>query len=94
MKCSYIFYMLLYFHLCHASGSSLAGQLHLGREDLKEIGIVPSGLQTLGLDANLQCAILSQEVECQAPKHTEVVCAIAFAQPALILTEGDIEDPV
>jgi hypothetical protein len=61
---------------------------------LEEIVGVPASLLASAFDARALGLLLAQEVECDVAEHREVLGGIPGTNPALILLESDIEDPM
>ncbi len=60
----------------------------------EEIGLVEGGAEALGGDAAFGGALLAQQVEGEVAQHGQVRGTVADADPALVLAEGDIENPM
>src|ERR1035437_6164855 len=79
-------------------GGAYPGQSHLpltsGTENPHEKVIVPARAQATDLNADLGALHLLEQVERRMTEDGEVLGCIAGAHAAVVLTKGDIEDPV
>ena len=70
------------------------GNRILAGQDREEVGLVPAGLEALGLDPGLRRGVLVEEVEGDVAQDGEVLGGVAGPDAALVLAEGDVEHPV
>jgi hypothetical protein len=59
-------------------------------QHLEQICFAPPSFQSLCLDAALGRFLLPQQVESNVAQDSQVLCAIAFANPAFIFSKGDV----
>src|SRR5690242_15487072 len=68
--------------------------MNLAGDDPEHVVIVPGGLFAPAAQAGLTVAIGGNKVEGDFAEQGEVASGGAMAHPAVILTEGDVENPV
>jgi hypothetical protein len=59
-----------------------------------QTGVVPAGLKAFGYDGHHGDGFLTQQIECQPMQDRLILVGMALADAALVLMEGDIEDPL
>lgn len=73
----------------------LTGQSHLNSaEDLEKVVVIPARLFPLGAGADFGQLVVLQEVEGDVAQHPEVLGGVAFAYPAFVFPECDVQYPV
>ena len=71
------------------------GQSHLNSaEDLKKVVVIPARFLPFGAGADLGQLVVLQKVEGDVPQHPEVLGGVAFAYPAFVFPECDVQHPV
>src|SRR3954470_6915416 len=69
-------------------------RMSLAGDDLEHVVVVPGGFFAPTTEAGLTAAICGDEVAGDFTQQGEVAGGGAMAHPAVILTEGDVENPV
>src|SRR5437868_2567433 len=63
-------------------------------QDFEQVVRIPASQEAFGLDAALRGVLLAQEVEGDVAQYAEIVRPVPHPHAALILAEGDVEDPM
>src|SRR6266853_460767 len=81
-----------------ASPPSPPGPAHLilgiSAQNSSQVALIPGGPQPLPLDAPLRCGLLLQQAQRQPTQQAEVLRGILLLDPALVLVERHVQDPM
>src|SRR3954462_9490125 len=69
-------------------------RMSLVGDDLEHVVVVPGGFLAPAAEAGLAAVVSGDEIESDLAQESEVAGGGAVAHPAVILMEGDVENPV
>ncbi len=55
---------------------------------------IPASLEAFGFDTTLGSILLLEQIQGKVPQDCKVLCTIALANPAIILTESNVQHPM
>src|SRR3954462_12220363 len=68
--------------------------LGISAQNSSQVALIPGGPQPLPLDAPLRCALLLQQAQRQPTQEPEVLRGILLLDPAPVLVERHVQDPM
>lgn len=80
--------------ICQDCTTYKQGNRILALENFQQVGVIPTGFQALGIDPHLGRPLLFKQVQGQVAYQRQALDRMAGPNPALVLSEGDIQQPM